>query len=284
MRERELNTESGEACKHSVTGTLDPTAKRSLIATRAREKPSEAFNNLLHHISPDLVRECLNKTSRTSARGVDGVDVESARKHVDWLLPPIMKQVHEGRYEAPPVRRVHIPKSNGSTRPIGVPTVMDRALQAATAKVLNEIYEQDFRKCSFGFRPGLSCHNALATLSMESTRHRLKYALEVDIRDFFGSLDHEWMRKFLRHRISDERVLKLIDAWLKAGCMEEGRHIAGKEGVPQGGSISPLLANIYLHYVLDLWWEKKIRPRLQGKAVLIRYCDDCVPREQKKVA
>jgi group II intron reverse transcriptase/maturase len=200
---------------------------------------------------------------------------------LSWLLPPILKQIHEGRYTPPPVRRVYIPKADGSRRPIGVPAVIDRAIQGAMAKVLNEIYEQDFLKCSFGFRRGLGCHHALATINEVLYRQRMEHVLEVDIRDFFGSLSHEWLMRFLELRIGDGRVLTLIQAWLKAGIFEEGRWQEVERGTPQGGSISPLLANIYLHYVVDLWFERKIKPQFRGKAVLVRYADDlCLFFEQ----
>ena len=202
------------------------------------------------------------------------MSAKEARANLSWLLPPILKQIHEGCYTAPPVRRVYIPKADGSKRPIGVPAVVDRAIQAAMAKVLNEIYEQDFLKCSFGFRPGLGCHHALATINEILYRRKMEDVLEVDIRDFFGSLSHEWLMRFLELRIGDKRVLTLIQAWLKAGIFEEGRWQEMERGTPQGGSISPLLANIYLHYVVDLWFERKIKPQFRGKAELVRYADD----------
>jgi len=202
--------------------------------------------------------------------------VEQARQNLDWILPDIMKQIHAGRYQAPPVRRVYIPKPDGRERPIGVPQVIDRAIQRGMSTILNEIYEQDFLPCSFGFRPGLSCHHALATVNELLHTHRMNFALEVDVRDFFGSLDHGWLRKFLALRIGDERVLKLIDSWLNAGVIESDAWRSVEIGTPQGGSISPCLANVYLHYVLDLWFEKKIRKQLRGKAHLVRYCDDFV--------
>jgi group II intron reverse transcriptase/maturase len=172
------------------------------------------------------------------------------------------------------MRRSIIPKSNGGQRPIGVPQVIDRAIQAGMAKILNEIYEQDFLPCSFGFRPKIGCHHALATINEVQYKWKLNHALEVDIRDFFGSLKHEWLRKFLGLRIGDKRVLKLIDAWLAAGVMEEEKWKESEDGTPQGGSISPILSNIYLHYVLDLWFERKIRKQLSGQAHLVRYADD----------
>lgn len=196
--------------------------------------------------------------------------VSQAEKNLDWLLPPLLDAIHKGRYEAPPGRRVFIPKSNGGQRPIGLPEVIDRSIQAGVSKILNEIYEQDFLSCSFGFRPKLGCHHALATINELLHNWKLNYASEVDIRDFFGILNHEWLRKFLSLRVGDRRVLKLIDAWLAAGVMEKGKWIRMGDGTPQGGSISPILSNIYLHYVLDLWFERKIKKRLRGKAHLVR--------------
>ena len=274
MKKSEPHPVAGNPAEHSVGEGKDPVSRRAAIAAKARSQPKEQFNNLLHHLTYDLVEESLAKIPRSSAVGVDEMTVEEAQKHLSWLLPPILKQIHEGRYDAPPVRRVYIPKADGKERPIGIPAVIDRAIQAAMAKILNEIYEQDFLKCSFGFRPGLSCHHALATINALLYRQKMNHVLEVDIRDFFGSLSHDWLGRFLRHRIGDKRVLKLIGAWLKAGVMEEGKWQSAEQGTPQGGSISPLLANIYLHYVLDLWFEKKIKPKYDGKANLVRYADD----------
>jgi group II intron reverse transcriptase/maturase len=196
---------------------------------------------------------------------------EQARKNLSWLLRPIMQQIYQGNYVAPPVRRVYIPKVDGKQRPIGVPQVVDRAIQGAMARILNEIYEQDFLSSSYGFRPRLGCHHALATIHEMLTKMGMNYAYEVDIRDFFGSLSHDWLKKFIELRVGDKRVLKLIQAWLKAGVMEKGRwQPATEEGTPQGGPISPLLANIYLHYVLDLWFERKIVKQLRRKAMTFR--------------
>jgi RNA-directed DNA polymerase len=201
---------------------------------------------------------------------------DKVKANLSWLLPPILEAIHQGCYQAPPVRRVYIPKPDGRKRPLGIPTVLDRAIQAAMAQILNQIYEQDFMDSSFGFRQGRGCHNALATLGMLIYEQKMLTALEVDIRDFFGTIDHQWMVRFLEHRIGDRRVIKLIKAWLKAGVMDQGAVTEPEQGTPQGGSISPLLANIYLHYVLDLWWEKKVLPKLAAKAALVRYCDDFV--------
>lgn len=254
----------------------DPSARRARIAVKAREDTKCRFNNLLHHMTIDLVREGLQEIPLNSAVGVDGMSVEMARAHCQWLVKPILQQIHQGIYDPPPVRRVYIPKVDGRKRPIGVPTAIERGLQKAVTTILNEIYEQDFLSCSFGFRPGLSCHHALATIESHVNRDKTYFALEVDIRDFFGTLDHGWLEAFLGHRISDTRVLKLIKSWLKAGVLEQGKWEPGETGTIQGGSISPLLANVYLHYVLDLWWEKVVKMSLKGKAHLVRYCDDFV--------
>lgn len=277
MRKTEPHTEVGNSTEHSDGASNDPEIRRARIAVKARTSPKEQFNNLLHHLTPQLIEECLAKIPRSSAPGTDEMTREQAQKNLSWLLPPIMQQIHQGNYEAPPVRRVYIPKADGKQRSIGVPQVVDRAIQAAMSRTLNEIYEQDFLPCSFGFRPRLGCHHALATIRESLIKCGMNYALEVDIRDFFGSLSHDWLRKFIELRVGDKRVLKLIHAWLKAGVMEQGRlQPATKQGTPQGGSISPLLANIYLHYVLDLWFEKRIRKQLRHKAKLVRYADDFV--------
>jgi group II intron reverse transcriptase/maturase len=276
MGTREPNAVSGNLAEHSVGTGNDPKSKRARIAVKARSNPKEKFNSLIHHLTFDLVREHLEKIPLKSAPGADGMTVKAALENLEWILPPILKAIHQGNYDAPPVRRVYIPKANGGQRPIGVPEVVDRAIQAAMTSILNEIYEQDFLKCSFGFRPKLSCHHALATMSELVHKMGMNYALEVDIRDFFGSLSHDWLRKFLSLRIGDKRVLKLIDSWLAAGIVENGRWQSAEKGTPQGGSISPLLSNVYLHYVLDLWFEKKIKRRLSSKAHLVRYADDFV--------
>jgi RNA-directed DNA polymerase len=257
--------------------SIEQSPKRTQIAAKARANKELKFNNLMHHLTYELVEECLRAIPKSSAPGVDGISKEEVLENLTWLLPPILKQIHSGRYRAPPVRRVLIPKANGGNRPIGVPTILDRALQAAMARVLNEIYEQDFLPGSFGFRAKLGCHNALATIGARVRKWYLWTALEVDIRDFFGSLDHGWMMRFLEHRISDQRVLSLIKSWLKAGVLQEGKWLENEKGTPQGGSISPLLANVYLHYVLDLWIEKKVKPQRTGIWLdFVRYADDFV--------
>jgi len=266
----------GNLIERSIEIMNNPVSKRARIAAKARSNPKEKFGNLMHHLSHAMIEENLRKIPKNSAPGVDGMTVEQAQKNLSWLLPPLLSQIHKGQYLAPPVRRVLIPKTDGKQRPIGVPEIVDRSIQAGMAQILNEIYEQDFLPCSFGFRPGLGCHHALATVNELMSKYKMNFALEVDLRDFFGSLNHEWLRKFLEFRIGDKRVLKLIDSWLKAGVMDKDRWQATEIGTPQGGSISPLLANVYLHYVLDLWFDKKVKKQLRGNAHLVRYADDFI--------
>lgn len=276
MKKKRPDTVTGNNRGHGSPGEIDSNSGLARVAARARKSAKEQFNNLMHHLTPELIAKQLDKTTLKSATGIDGMTVEQARKNVGWLIRTPMEQIHKGQYKAPPVRRVYIPKADKERRPIGIPTVIDRALQAGMADILNQIYEQDFLECSFGFRPGIGCHNALATIGDLVYKRGMNYALEVDIRDFFGSLSHKWLGKFLEHRISDKRVLKLVGAWLRAGVMEEGKWCKTDRGTPQGGSISPLLANVYLHYVVDLWFEKTIKKQLRGNANLVRYCDDFV--------
>ena len=288
MERLDPHTEAANLNEPRVKQENDPASKRARIAAKARINPKEKFNNLMHLVTRELIEERLNKIPGKSATGVDRMTKEQAKAGFSWIVPPLVRDIHSGQYKAPPVRRVYIPKASGGERPLGVPGIIDRSIQAAVASVLNEIYEQDFLPCSFGFRPKLSCHHALATLNQAVDKCKLQFALEVDIRDFFGSINHEWMMKFLGHRISDPRMLKIIEGWLKAGVFEDKKVIEMEKGTPQGGSISPLLANIYLHYVLDLWFEKAVKPKLRGQARLVRYADDFVllfanPKDRKNV-
>ena len=247
------------------------------IAAKARCEPKLRFTSLAHHITGERVWENLQKIPARSAPGVDGQTVAEAKEGFSDWIEPMLEAVHRQGYPAPPIRRVYIPKpGKQEQRPLGVPCVSDRALQRSTAEVLNAIYEQDFLPCSFGGRPGLGAHHALATLNEVIAGRKVGWVLEADLKNFFGSLDHGWAVRFVEHRVGDPRVLNLIRRWLKAGVLEDGDIHPNDEGVPQGGSISVLLSNVYLHYVLDLWFERVVKPRLRGEAYLVRYIDDFV--------
>ena len=247
------------------------------IAAKARRETKLKFTSLCHHVTRELIWESLNNIPRQSAPGVDGISVDEAKKTFEVWIEEMLSSIHRKAYKAPPVRRVWIPKpGKTSKRPLGVPCVADRALQRSVSLVLSNIYEQDFLPCSFGGRPKLSAHHALSTLNEIIAGKKVSWVLEADLKNFFGSLDHGWLLRFVEHRVGDPRVISLIKRWLKAGVLEEGEVRSVETGTPQGGSISVLLSNIYLHYVLDLWLEKVIKPKLKGEAYLVRYIDDFV--------
>jgi RNA-directed DNA polymerase len=260
------------------TPSLDPiSTRRQRIAELARQSPQAALTTLAHHIDIDWMFEAYRRTRKDGATGVDGQTATDYAADLEGNLRSLLDRARSGRYQAPPVRRVYIPKGTGSeTRPIGIPTFEDKILQRAVVMVLEAVYEQDFLDCSYGFRPGRSAHQALDALW-----HRLMevgggWVLEIDIRKFFDALDHRHLHAILRRRVRDGVLLKLIGKWLKAGVMEDGCISHPESGSPQGGVVSPVLANAYLHEVLDTWFERTVKPRLKGRASLIRYADDAV--------
>ena len=247
------------------------------IAARACSEPKLKFTSLAHHITRERVWENLCHIPAKSAPGVDGQTVPEAKETFDVWIEPMLQSVHRKGYKAPDIRRVYIPKpGKQEKRPLGVPCVADRALQRSTAQVLSAIYEQDFLPCSFGGRPRVGAHQALATLTEAIAGHKVSWVLEADLKNYFGSLSHSWMLRFVEHRVGDPRIISLIRRWLKAGILEDGELHDNEEGTPQGGSISVLLSNIYLHYVLDLWFERVVKPLLEGEAYMVRYIDDFV--------
>jgi RNA-directed DNA polymerase len=247
------------------------------IAAKARCEPKLRFTSLAHHITGDRVLRNLCQIPNRSAPGVDGQTVTEAKETFGEWIDAMLQSIHRKGYRAPDIRRVYIPKpGKQEKRPLGVPTVSDRALQRSTAQVLSAIYEQDFLPCSFGGRPGRGAHHALATLNEVIAGSKIGWVLEADLKNFFGSLNHEWLLRFVEHRVGDPRLISLIRRWLKAGVLEDGEVHPNEEGTPQGGSISVLLSNVYLHYVLDLWFERVVKPRLRGEAYLVRYIDDFV--------
>lgn len=246
------------------------------IAKLAQDHPQRAFTNLAHHIDLDLLRAAFELTRKDGATGVDGVTGAAYGEKLEANLQSLLDRAKSGTYRAPAVRRVLIPKGDGRMRPLGIPTFEDKLLQRAVAMVLGAIYEQDFKPCSYGFRPGRSAHQALQSIWDDTMTMGGGWVIEADIRDCFGSLDHAWMRAILARRIRDGVLTRLINKWLKAGILENGRLTRPTAGSPQGGVISPLLANIYMHDVLDTWFETTVRPRLRGRAFLVRYADDFV--------
>jgi RNA-directed DNA polymerase len=250
---------------------------RQRIAQRAKQSPELRFTSLAHLMDSVWMYSAFLRTRPDGAAGVDGQTAEDYEANVLEKLAALLDRAKSGVYQAPPVRRVHIPKgTNGETRPIGIPTFEDKVVQRAVVMVLETVYEQDFLDCSYGFRPGRSAHQALQALWQQTMDMGGCWLLEVDIRKFFDTLDHAHLRELLTQRVQDGVLLRLIGKWLNAGVLEDGSLEFPEAGTPQGGVISPLLANVYLHYVLDVWFEREVKPRLQGRAFLIRYADDFV--------
>ncbi len=246
------------------------------VAQKAKEHPEWVFTTLAHHIDLDLLREAFRRTRKDGAVGVDGVTAAEYERDLEANLQSLLDRAKSGTYRAPEVRRVHIPKGDGRTRPLGIPTLEDKVLQRAVVMVLEALYEQDFLPCSFGFRPGRSAHDALSTLREGVMSLRGGYVVEADIRDCFGTLAHSHLREILSLRMRDGVLTRLIGKWLNAGVLEAGSIVRPESGTPQGGVISPILANVYLHTVLDVWFETVVKPRLRGRAFLVRYADDFV--------
>ena len=263
----------------TMTGTpnlIPISTKLRRIAKLAEEIPG-GLKTLAHHIDLDWLREAYKRTPKNRAPGVDGQTAEEYAVDLDANLQRLLDRAKSGTYKAPPVRRVEIPKGKGrETRPIGIPTFEDKVLQRAVVMVLEPIYEQDFLDCSWGFRPGRSAHMALDDLRQTVMRFQGGWVIDLDVRSFFDTLDHGKLREILHQRVHDGVLLRLIGKWLKAGYFKDGQRHSRKEGTPQGGVISPLLANLYLHEVLDTWFAGRVKPKLKGPAHLVRYADDAV--------
>jgi group II intron reverse transcriptase/maturase len=242
----------------------------------ARSDRDARFTALLHHVDPNRLRAAYWAIRPLAAAGIDGVTWDSYGQDLEGNLQGLLQRVHSGAYRASPSRRVYIPKADGRQRPLGIATVEDKILQRAVVEVLNAIYEEDFLGFSYGFRPGRKPHDALDALAVGIKRKKVNWILDADIRDFFSRLDRAWLEKFVEHRIADKRVLGLIRKWLGAGVMEDGKWAATDEGTPQGASASPLLANIYLHYVLDRWAQRWRKTQAHGEVMIVRFADDFV--------
>jgi len=266
VRSNTSPTQSGERVSQRLRG----------VRQAAKERRQEQFTALLHHMSVGLLRDGFYALKRQAAPGVDGVTWKQYETGLEDRLTDLHSRVHRGAYQAQPSRRVYIPKADGRQRPLGIAALEDKIVQQAVVTILNQIYEVDFRGFSYGFRPGRNPHQALDALAVGIQTKRVNWVLDADIRSFFDNLSHEWAMKFVEHRVADRRILRLIQKWLKAGISEDGQWSESTVGTPQGAVISPLLANVYLHYVFDLWieaWRQKVAT---GDVIVIRYADDLV--------
>jgi RNA-directed DNA polymerase len=259
-------TQSGKRMSQGLRG----------VRKAATERKQEKFTALLHHVTVDLLRDGFYALQRRAAPGVDGVTWREYETGLEDRLVDLHNRVHRRAYRAQPSRRVYIPKADGRQRPLGIAALEDKIVQQAVVTILNQIYEVDFKGFSYGFRPGRGPHQALDALNVGIFRKRVNWVLDADIRGFFDNMNHEWTMKFIEHRVADRRMLGLIQKWLKAGVSEDGQWAETNVGTPQGAVVSPLLANVYLHYVFDLWveaWRKKVA---KGDVIVVRYADDLV--------
>jgi len=275
--------------KNDVQPDMSPTQSGERVSQglsdvrqAAGERKQERFTALLHHLTVQLLRDSYYALKRNAAPGVDGVTWSEYENGLEDRLADLHGRVHRGAYRAQPSRRVYIPKADGQQRPLGIAALEDKIVQQAVVTILNQIYEVDFLGFSYGFRPGRSPHQALDALNVGITRKRVNWILDADIRGFFDHVSHEWSLKFMAHRVADNRILRLIRKWLTAGVSEDGEWSETKLGTPQGAVISPLIANVYLHYVFDLWakvWREKVA---SGEVLIVRYADDLVAGFQKR--
>lgn len=268
------NTTSKTRPGHSA-GSGAPSAL-DRVRQVARQDREARFTALLHHVDIDRLRVAYRTVRPKAAPGVDGVTWQAYGQDLENNLGDLHRRLHSGSYRAKPSRRVYIPKADGRLRPLGIAALEDKIVQRAVVEVLNAVYEADFRGFSYGFRPGRGPHDALDALAVGIERKRVNWVLDADVRDFFGQLDRVWLRKFLEHRIADRRVLRLIDKWLAAGVVEDGEWSRTERGSAQGASASPLLANVYLHYVFDLWADWWRRQPGRGDVIIVRFADDFI--------
>jgi RNA-directed DNA polymerase len=255
---------------------MSVSTKRQWIAELARTKPGTALFSLHHVIDLEWMQEAYARTRKDGAPGIDGQTAADYAANLEANLLDLLERLKSGRYQAPPVRRTYIPKADGTRRPLGIPTFEDKVAQRAIVMVLEAVYEQDFLPCSYGFRPQRSAHQALQELRSACLGQRLRWVLDVDIRKYFDTIAHGHLRAFLDRRVTDGVIRRMIDKWLKAGVLEEGQLQRTDVGSPQGGVISPMLSNIFLHHVLDEWFESTVQPRLTGRSALVRFADDFV--------
>jgi RNA-directed DNA polymerase len=264
--------------------TLDRESESSgldRVRQAAKQDKELRFTALLHHVNIDLLRRSYYSLKRRAAAGVDGTTWEEYGLTLEERLADLHGRIHRGAYRAKPSRRVWIPKADGRQRPLGIAALEDKIVQHAVGTVLNQIWEEDYLGFSYGFRRGRSQQDALDALYVGITQKKVNWVLDLDIKSFFDKVGHDWVIQFVEHRIADQRIVRLIRKWLKAGVMEEGRWFETEEGTPQGSVISPMLANLYLHFVLDVWaqvWREKVA---RGDMIMVRYADDGAPRAQR---
>jgi RNA-directed DNA polymerase len=279
--------EAGEGRPQAKENTQEPTPCRTpsresgssgleRVREAAKQDGKLKFTALLHHVTIDLLRDSYHRLRKQAAPGVDGVTWEEYGQGLEARLADLHGRIHRGAYRAQPSRRVWIPKADGRQRPLGIAALEDKVVQHALGTVLNQIWEEDFLGFSYGFRPGLGQQDALDALWVGILRKKVNWILDLDIRSFFDELRHDWLVRFIEHRVGDRRVVRLIQKWLKAGVVEDGRWYQTEEGSPQGSVISPILANLYLHYVLDLWVKQWRRKQARGDVLIVRYADDAV--------
>lgn len=269
----------GNPGRATMTGTQRPEAVSNAldrVREAAKRDSKQQFTNLLHHVTVDLLRDSYFALKRNAAAGIDGVTWLEYGEGLEERLPELHDRIQSGRYKARPSKRAWVPKPDGSKRPLGIAALEDKIVQQALVRVLQAIYEEDFLGFSYGSRPGRSQHNALDATYVAITRKKVGWVLDADIRGFYDAVDHEWMMKFVEHRITDSRILRLLRKFLRAGVSEDGEWTKTVVGTPQGAVISPLLANIYLHYVLDLWVQWWRSHRARGEVYIVRYVDDFV--------
>jgi group II intron reverse transcriptase/maturase len=277
VEERRLTKEN--ASQPLLVRTQSREAKsRGLLGVReiARADKNAKFNNLLNHITPELLQASFFDLKKTAAPGVDGETWAEYAENFETRIIDLHSRIHRGTYRAQPSKRTWIPKLDGKLRPLGIASLEDKIVQQAVRVVLECIYEEDFRGFSYGFRPWRSCHQALDALSVGIEKRKVNWILDADIRGFFDNIDHKWLLKFLEHRISDRRLLRLLKKWLRAGVSEDGEWSPSTVGTPQGAVISPLFSNVFLHYVLDLWLDAWRKRHALGEVIIVRYADDFV--------
>jgi RNA-directed DNA polymerase len=272
--EAEGNADQSSTGRVQSRGTVSQGLER--IRQAARERKKERFTSLLHHVSVDLLREAFGELKQNAAPGVDGLTCRDYEADLERHLENLHARVHRGAYRALPSRRVYIPKPDGGQRPLAVAALEDKIVQRATAAVLNAIYEEDFLGFSYGFRPRRGAHDAMDALVVGIERRRVNFILDADIRSFFDTVSQDWLIRFVEQRIGDRRIIRLIRKWLKAGVLEDGAVSVSERGTAQGAVISPLLANIYLHYALDLWAERWRQREAAGDMIIVRYADDFI--------